>query len=144
MAAKAAASSSSEQVEDPTPHQTHAQRRQSYAHQNQRLEVAEDEGGAGEQEDLRGDEHQHDERQYDEEYDEHERRAEGEVDDAETHARALREAAKTREDKLESDRFMLSNLNAAFGAWRGALDEAGSINQVPSFPSNSTYIWVLD
>jgi hypothetical protein len=42
---------------------------------------------------------------------------------------ATREAARVREEKLESDKFMLQKLNASFAAWREALDESASVNQ---------------
>lgn len=43
---------------------------------------------------------------------------------------ARRRAEKIREDKLQSDIFILKKLNAAFEQFNGALDEAGSANHV--------------
>ncbi|KAJ2918586.1 hypothetical protein MD484_g1855, partial [Candolleomyces efflorescens] len=61
---------------------------------------------------------------------------EGEVDaeqeelDEEELENARRRAAKHREEKLQNDLFILKKLNAAFETFHGALDEAGSANQL--------------
>ena len=58
---------------------------------------------------------------------------------------ARRRAEKIREDKLQSDIFILKKLNAAFEQFNGALDEAGAANHVrTSSTSDCNAIAVTD
>lgn len=57
----------------------------------------------------------------------------------ETEVDDRRQAAKLREEKLQSDIFILKKLNAAFESFNDALQETGSANEVRS-PSNSTVL----
>lgn len=47
-----------------------------------------------------------------------------------------RQSAKAREEKLQSDVFILKKLNASFSAFNEALDATGSINEVWDFSNN--------
>ena len=61
-----------------------------------------------------------------------------EHDDDEEHQKVVqevavkdkREAARLREEKLQSDLFILKKLNAAFESFNDALEETGSANEV--------------
>ncbi|GLB37438.1 putative DASH complex subunit Duo1 [Lyophyllum shimeji] len=55
--------------------------------------------------------------------------AEADIDDAEEVEQKHRHAAKMREEKLQSDIFVLRKLNASFAVFNEALQDAGSANQ---------------
>ena len=60
------------------------------------------------------------------------------LDTPEGQERRAQKATKAREEKLQNDMFILKKLNAAFETFHGALDEAGSANQVRT---NSIYLF---
>lgn len=55
---------------------------------------------------------------------------EDDVDDVEQSEQEKRLAAKVREEKLQSDIFILKKLNASFATFHEALQDTGSANQV--------------
>lgn len=53
----------------------------------------------------------------------------GELQDGEEAEKAKRHAAKLREEKLQSDIFILRKLNVSFATFKEALEDAGSANE---------------
>jgi hypothetical protein len=54
------------------------------------------------------------------------------IDSGEDRERSRQQAARLREEKLQSDVFILKKLNTAFASLHGALDDTGSANEVHS------------